>query len=159
MALEISITKKIKADPSFVFDWWTDLSPDDSKLVKPLKSRTVLSRSSERILLRDEEEMYFKKMSFDIVVTLHRPDSWVAEYRGGSATARSEYRLKSEADNTTTLVYKSRIEPTGTVTRLFSPVVGYFVKRVFAREMEIFVDTLERDFATTQMSGVKEKQQ
>ena len=77
MAMEISITKKIKADPSFVFDWWTDLSPDDSKLVKPLKSRTVLSRSPDRILVRDEEEMYFKKMSFDVVVTLHRPDSWI----------------------------------------------------------------------------------
>ena len=150
--MEISLTKKIKADPSFVFDWWTDLSPDDSKLVKPLKSRTVLSRSPERILLRDEEEMYFKKMSFDVVVTLHRPNSWTAEYRGASATARSEYRLKSEMDNTTTLVYKSRIEPTGSLARLFSPIVKYFVKRVFAGEMEIFVDTLERDFANWQMN-------
>ena len=145
---EISITKSIKADRSFVFDWWTDLSPDDCKLVKPLKNRTILSRSQNRILLRDEERMYFKKMVFDVEVTLHRPDSWIAEYHGASANAKSEYVLEAEADSSTILFYNSRIQPKGVLTRLFSPLVRPFVKRIFVNEMEIFIKTLERDFAS-----------
>jgi len=52
MAFEVSFTRNIKADREFVFDWWTDLSPEDSKLVKPLKSRSVISKTPELILLR-----------------------------------------------------------------------------------------------------------
>ena len=73
MAFEISLTRRIRADREFVFDWWTDLSPDDSKLVKPLKSRRIVSRSPNLVVLQDEEEMYFKKMKFDVKVTLDRP--------------------------------------------------------------------------------------
>ena len=29
MAFEISLTRNISADMEFVFDWWTDLSPED----------------------------------------------------------------------------------------------------------------------------------
>jgi hypothetical protein len=151
MMFEISIKKNIKAEQSFVFDWWTDLSPDDCKLVKPLVGRTILSRSQDRILLHDEERMYFKKMAFDVEVTLHKPDSWIAEYNGASAKAKSEYVLKAEADNSTTLFYKSTIHPTRLLTRLFSPLVQPFVKRIFVSEMKIFINTLEKDFACRKM--------
>jgi hypothetical protein len=66
MTFEIALTRNIKADREFVFDWWTDLSPKDSSLVKPLKSRQIISKTPELILLRDEEEMYFRRMAFDV---------------------------------------------------------------------------------------------
>jgi len=146
LTFEIFVSRNIKADREFVFDWWTDLSPDDTKLVKPLKSREILSRSPERILLRDEEQIYFRKMQFDVEVTLHRPEMWSSNYEGKSATARSDYRLLAETDGTTTLNYSTRIEPHGFLTSIFSPVVKPFVKKVFVGEMDIFIRTLERDY-------------
>ena len=146
LAFEISFTKSIKADREFVFDWWTDLSSDDSSLVKPLKRRDVVSRTPETILLRDEEEMYFKRMVLDVKVTLERPERWVAEYDGKDARARSEYRLQQEGDGSTTLFYHTRIEPKGHLTKAFSPVVKPFVRRVFAGEMNAFIRSLEEDF-------------
>lgn len=97
MTFEISLQRKIKAEKEFVFDWWTDLSPEDSKLVKPLKYREIISRTPSVVILRDEEVMYFRRMVFDVQVTLERPDRWVAEYYGEVAKARSEYVL-SKAD-------------------------------------------------------------
>ena len=146
MAFEISFTRRIRADKEFVFDWWTDLSPDDSKLVKPLKYRQIISKTENVILLRDEEEMYFRKMAFDVKVTLERPERWISEYDGKDAKARSEYTLRSERDETTTLSYHTRIEPKGFFTKLFSPVVKPFVRRVFASEMKVFIRILEDDY-------------
>jgi hypothetical protein len=146
VAFEISLVRKINADREFVFDWWTDLSPDDSKLVKPLKSRHIISKTDNLILLRDEEEMYFKRMAFDVKVSLERPERWISEYDGKQARARSEYTLGLEKDGMTTLSYHTSIEPKGFLTRLFSPVVKPFVKRVFAAEMKIFIQTLENDY-------------
>jgi hypothetical protein len=136
----------IKADREFVFDWWTDLSPEDSSLVKPLKRRSVVSRTPETILLRDEEVMYFRRMVFDVKVTLERPEGWVAEYDGKDARAKSEYKLRREPDGSTTLFYYTKIEPRGLLTKAFSPLVKPFVKRVFAGEMQTFVRVLEEDF-------------
>ena len=146
MVLEITITRNIKADREFVFDWWTDLSPEDCSLVKPLKKRQIISKTPDLILLRDEEEMYFRRMAFDVQVTLERPERWISEYAGKDARARSEYTLRSERDGTTMLSYRTRIEPKGFFTRLFSPVVEPFVKRVFTAEMKIFIRALEEDF-------------
>lgn len=146
VAFEIFLTRGIKADWEFVFDWWTDLSLEDSTLVKPLKSRRIISKTPELILLRDEEQMYFKRMAFDVKVTLERPERWVSEYDGKDARARSEYTLRSEKDGSTRLSYHSRIEPKGFFTKIFSPMVKPFVKRVFAGEMKIFIQTLEEDY-------------
>jgi hypothetical protein len=146
VAFEISLIRRIRADKEFVFDWWTDLSPDDSKLVKPLKYRQIISKTDNLILLRDEEKMYFKRMAFDVKVSLERPERWISEYYGKDAKARSEYTLATERDGTTTLSYHTRIEPKGFLTKLFSPVVKPFVRRVFAGEMKIFIQTLEGDY-------------
>lgn len=146
MTFEISIVRKIKAKREYVFDWWTDLSPNDATLVKPLKSRRIISRTPQLILLRDEEQMYFKKMAFDVKVTLEQPESWVSEYTGEDALARSEYILTQEQDGTTTLVYHTRIEPKGVLTNIFSPFVKPFVKRVFSGEMRIFIRALEDEY-------------
>jgi hypothetical protein len=62
MAFEISLTGSINADKEFVFDWWTDISPEDSGLVKPLRKRSVVSRTPLLILIHDKEEMYFRRM-------------------------------------------------------------------------------------------------
>ena len=87
MVFEISVVRNIKADRDFVFDWWTDLSPEDIKLVKPLKSREILSRTPAKITLHDMEQMYFVKMEFDVQITLHRPEEWICEYTGNAAEA------------------------------------------------------------------------
>ena len=146
MAIEISLARKIKASPEFVFDWWTDLLPDDSKLVRPLKSRKVVSKSPDRIVVHDSEQMYFKKMEFDVEVAMHRPDSWIAEYRGNTACARSVYQLKSEPEGTV-LNYSTKIEPRGFMMNLFSPFVKPFVKKVFVGEINVFIKTLEKEYA------------
>lgn len=80
MTFEISLVRQVSADKEFVFDWWTDLSPDDVNLVKPLKKREIISRTAEQIVLRDEEQMYFRRMSFLVKVSLERPSRWVSEY-------------------------------------------------------------------------------
>ena len=147
LAFENSLLRKIRADKEFVFDWWTDLSSKDSQLVKPLKQRYVVSKSPTIIMLQDEEEMYFKKMKFDVKVSLERPDRWISEYDGKSASARSEYTLKSNQDGSTTLHYHTKIQPKGALTSFFSPVVKPFVKHVFAGEMKIFIRTLEEEYA------------
>ncbi len=147
MAFEISLTRSIRADKEFVFDWWTDLSPEDSGLVKPLRKRSVISRTPQLILLRDEEEMYLKRMTFDVRVALERPDRWTAEYEGKDARARSEYNLRREEDGTTVLSYHSRVEPLGFLTKAFSPLVKPFVRRVFAAEMRTFIRVLEEDYS------------
>ena len=103
MSFEITLTCNIRADREFVFDWWTDLSPEDSCLVKPLKSRRIISKTPEVILLHDEEQMYFKRMAFDVKVKLERPERWISEYNGKDACARSEYTLRSEKDGSTKL--------------------------------------------------------
>lgn len=136
----------IQADQEFVFNWWTDLSEDDPKLVKPLKSRKIISRAPDKIVLQDEERMYFRRMSFDVQVTLDRPKEWVALYDGTSARAKSEYILSSNEPGITHLQYHSRIEPKDQLTRLFSPIVKPFVKRIFSGEMDVFVRELESEF-------------
>jgi hypothetical protein len=90
--------------------------------------------------------MYFRRMAFDVRVTLERPERWVAEYDGKDARARSEYVLRQENDGTTTLSYHSRVEPRGFFTKVFSPVVKPFVERVFAGEMKTFIQKLEGDY-------------
>ena len=147
MAFEISLTKNIRADREFVFDWWTDLSSEDTRLAKPLKSRKIISRTPQAILLHDEEEMYFRRMEFDVKVTFERPESWVAEYDGRDAHAKSEYVLRQEADGSTSLFYHTRIEPRGFLTKVFSPLVKPFIKRVFVGEMRTFISSLEEDYS------------
>ena len=143
---EITLKREIRADKEFVFDWWTDLSPEDSTLVAPLKKRVIIEKTSEAIVLQDEEQMYFKRMKFDVRVSLDRPNRWVSEYDGKDARARSEYTLKSEMNGNTTLFYHSKIEPGGALTRIFSPLVKPFVKRIFEGEMKIFIQRLEEDY-------------
>jgi len=144
---EVSLTGKIRADREFVFDWWMDFSADDSSLVKPLKRRSVISKTPQMILLHDEEELYFKKMAFDVKVTLQRPEGWVAEYSGKDAHARSEYALSETGDGNTILSYHTKVEPTGFLTNFFSPIVKPFLRRVFANEMKTFIMSLEEDDA------------
>jgi hypothetical protein len=153
LTFEISLTRSINASREFVFDWWTDLSPEDSQLVKPLKSRQIISKTTDLILLRDEEEMYFRRMTYDVKVTLERPERWISEYEGKDAKAKSEYTLKSEKDGTTTLSYHTRIEPKGFLTKVFSPIVKPFVKRVFSGEMKVFIRTLELDYQKSKLVG------
>lgn len=145
---EISLTRRINASREFVFDWWTDLSSEDVQLAKPLKKRQIISRTPDVIVLHDEEQLYFKRMAFDVKVTLHKPDSWISEYSGKAATARSEYILRSEPDGSSTLLYHTKVEPKGFFTNAFSFLVRPFVQRVFSEEMKGFIRTLEAEYQT-----------
>jgi hypothetical protein len=158
-AIEFSLVRKIRADMEFVFGWWTDLSPDDTRLVKPLKKREIICKTENSILLRDEEKMYFKKMEFLVEVSLERPNHWIAKYEGKDASARSEYKLEPKEENheskITMLYYHTRIEPRGFLTRIFSPLVKHLVKRVFVSEMNVFITKLEEEYARSlQNSGL-----
>jgi hypothetical protein len=125
MAFEIELEYLIFADIEFVFDWWTDLSPQDTKLAKPLKSREIISKSPTQILLRDEEVILGRKMIFDVRVTLNSQEhSWIAEYSGKIAKATSEYKLISEQPSedsrrvlsVTRLRYHTTVYPKGFFT-------------------------------------------
>lgn len=153
MAFEISITRTINAPKEFVFDWWTDLSSDDTKLVKPLKSREIISRTSQTILLRDQEEMYLKRMSFEVKVSLDRPHKWISEYDGRDARAKSEYVLSTNG-STTVLSYHTRIEPKDSLTNFFSPLVKPFVKRIFSGEMDVFIKSLEQEYNAGKLTSM-----
>jgi len=156
MPFEIRLEYTIHADKEFIFDWWTDLSPDDTRLAKPLESRKIISRSPTDIVLEDEEVIFGRKMAYNVRVTLNKPlFSWVAEYDGKDAKARSEYRLVSEGPNgnTTRLLYHSTVLTKGFLTNLFSPIVRYFVKRVFRREIEEFSMAIEKEYGTNRHSN------
>ncbi len=86
-------------------------------------------------------------MEFDVKVSLNRPASWVAEYDGKVASAKSEYRLISEGDGSVTrLSYHSVIKPKGFLTNVFSSIIRYFVKRVFAGEINGFKKAIEEEY-------------
>jgi hypothetical protein len=145
LGLEIKLERVINANKEFVFDWWTDLSPSDTALAKPLKSRKIISRSPTQVLLQDDEVILHKRMKFDVRITLARPNAWIAEYDGKVAKARSEYTLSDEGGSTK-LFYHSIIEPKGFLTKLFSPIIAPFVKRVFYSEVDGFIRVLEEDY-------------
>jgi|GEM_PF-2418135 hypothetical protein len=156
MAFEIELEYLIFADIEFVFDWWTDLSPQDTKLAKPLKSREIISKSPTQILLRDEEVILGRKMIFDVRVTLNSQEhSWIAEYSGKIAKATSEYKLISEQPSedsrrvlsVTRLRYHTTVYPKGFFTNLFSPLIRPFVKKVFSEEMAGFKRAIEQEYA------------
>src|SRR5579875_827147 len=150
MAFEIELEYLIFADIEFVFDWWTDLSPQDTKLAKPLKSREIISKSPTQILLRDEEVILGRKMIFDVRVTLNSQ-----EYSGKIAKATSEYKLISEQPSedsrrvlsVTRLRYHTTVYPKGFFTNLFSPLIRPFVKKVFSEEMAGFKRAIEQEYA------------
>jgi len=144
---KLRITREINASKEFIFDWWTDLSPDDSRLVKPLKSRKIISKSPNLIVLEDEERMYFRRMKFSVRVSMERPNRWVSEYEGKTAHARSEYVLSSISKEVTRLHYTSEISPEGFFTNLFSPIIKLFVKRVFQGEFDVFIRAIESEYA------------
>jgi len=114
--------------------------------MRPLKNRTVVSKTPQLVPFRDEEEMYFKRIVFDVRVTLRRPDGWDAECDSKEAHARSECTLRKDGDGSTVLSYHAKVEPAGFPTNIFSPVARPFVKRVFSNEMETFIKALEEGY-------------
>ncbi|MHB8567091.1 MAG: hypothetical protein ACYC7D_06315 [Nitrososphaerales archaeon] len=74
LLVRVSIKREIKASKEFIFDWWIDLSPEDANLVRPLKRRKIISKSSTLIILEAEEEMYLRRMKFNVKVILERPN-------------------------------------------------------------------------------------
>ena len=130
----------------FVFKWWTDLSEKDSKYVKPLKSRDIIEKKENIIIVEDGVKILGRKMKYKVRVTLNPPYEWLAEYEGSVAKAISRYKI-SEVGEGTRLDYESHIEPRGWFTRLFSPIISRFLIRVFSTEMDAYCRALEDEFS------------
>jgi len=79
-------------------------------------------------------------------MTVKRPEGWVAEHDGKDARARTEYGLSETDDGNTLLSYHTRVEPSGFLTNMFSPLVKPLVKRVFSKVMETFIKALEEEY-------------
>jgi hypothetical protein len=137
----------IQASRDFVFDWFQDLSPDDTKLAKPLKERKVLSKSPTEAKIQDTETILGKKVNLDVHVLYNRSDySWTGTYTSNLAEAKSEYKLSSESAERTTLRYNSTIVPKGFFPKLVSPIIAYAVKRTFKGEFDVFKTAIESEF-------------
>ncbi len=155
MPITTEFEYSIQASRDFIFDWFSDLSPDDVKLAKPLKQRKIISRSPTEARLEDTEVILGKRINLDVQVFYNRSDySWSGIYTSGIADARSEYRLLiggfSVGTTTTILKYRSTIFPKGLFTKLISPIIGFAVKRTFEKEFEAFKKAIEHDHAEEQ---------
>lgn len=143
--MHLEIEKTVKVPMNVVFDWWTDLRPEDAKLVKPLKYRRVVKKEGEYILVEDVVRILGRSMRYDVKVTLKPPDMWIAEYSGRVADAVSTYRL-TETPNGTKILYTSEVKPKGIFTRLASPLIKSLVRRVFEKEIDDYNRALQTEW-------------
>lgn len=147
MPITTEFEYSIHASRNFVFDWFADLSSEDTKLAKPLKERKIISRSPSEIRLQDIEVILGKEIKLDVRVLFSRSDySWTGIYTSNTADARSEYRLFAEGPDRTMLRYHSVIMPHGFFTKLVSPIIAYAVKRTFRSEFDGFKKAIELEF-------------
>ena len=56
------ISKILDIPPEIVYYWWTDLQSTDSKLVKPLKSRKIISKSDDIIIEERAQKSHLKSI-------------------------------------------------------------------------------------------------
>ena len=147
MAINTKFEYSIRASRDFVFEWFTDLSPEDTKIAEPLKVRKIISRSSTEIRLQDVEEMLGRRIKLDVQVLLNRPAyHWTAIYKSDMADARAEYQLSAEAPDRSGLKYESKLMLKGSFANLLSPFIGLAIKRTFKKELDIFTRAIELDF-------------
>ncbi len=143
--MHLAIEKTVKAPLKVVFDWWTELRPEDANLVKPLKNRRIVKKEDGVILAEDFVKILGRSMKYSVKVTLKPPDVWIAEYSGRVADAVSTYRLIETPDGTK-IFYTSEIKPKGMFTRLVSPFIKGLVRRVFEKEMNDYNRALEEEW-------------
>tara|TARA_B100001013_G_C24584095_1_gene431910 strand:- start:682 stop:1131 length:450 start_codon:yes stop_codon:yes gene_type:complete len=144
------ISKILDIPPEIVYAWWTDLQSTDSKLVKPLKSRKIISKSDD-IIIEDVVKLFGKEMRYTVKVILKPPYEWKAEYNGTAATAVSKYKL-TLVDGKTQFNYQSNIYPKGYLTKIFFPIIKLFIQHIFSKEMDEYNKKLEEDWISNKLN-------
>ncbi len=114
----ISVSKVINAPLSYVYDWCTDYSPDDSKLTRSKTRRIILNKTPRQAIYLETFRRKGKPMCAVNIVSLKRPMRWHLDYVGQEADEIGEYRLtrqgpqKTKLDMQFKVKYKIRGAPT-----------------------------------------------
>ncbi len=98
--LSISLTKKIQAPLPFVFDWCTDFREDDSQLVGSTSKKTILEKTSEKVVYVTEMANQGRVLKTNSVVTLTPPDKWHLDAVGDDKDYTGNYQLFAEGNDT-----------------------------------------------------------
>lgn len=117
----------------------------DAELVVPLKSRRVIKRTGNQIVVEDMVKILGRTMKYLCTVELYPPSRWVAKYSGEVADATSTYMLFDD-EGETRMEYTSEIRPKGFFTRLALPLVKPAVRRTFSKEMDDYKSRLEAEW-------------
>ena len=142
--MHIKLSKIVRAPSDAVFAWRTDLTANDSNYVEPLKSRRILGKENNIILLEDTVKIIGMRMTYKVRVTLIPPYEWIAEYMGSTAKATSKYRV-SDVDEGTRLDYESNIVFRKWFIRILSPIISRLLLRIFSTEMDDYCRALEEE--------------
>ena len=138
----ISVSKVINAPLSFVYDWCTDYSPDDSKLTQSKTRRIILNKTPRQAIYLETFRRNGKPMCAVNIVSLKRPTRWHLDYVGQEADEIGEYRLTRQGPKKTKLdmwfkvKYKIRGAPSRTEDTKQTSIVW-----------DKYVRALEKEFA------------
>jgi len=114
----ISVSKVINAPISFVYDWCTDYTPDDSKLTHSKTRRIILNKAPRQAIYLETFRRNGKSMCAVNIVSLKPPMRWHLDYVGQEADEIGEYHLtrkgptKTKLDMRFKVKYKIRDAPT-----------------------------------------------
>ena len=96
-------------------------------------------------------KLFGKEMRYKVKVILKPPYEWQAEYDGTAATAVSKYKL-TLVDGKTQFNYKSNIYPKGYLTKIFFPIIKFFIQYIFSKEMDEYNKKLEEDWISNKLN-------
>jgi len=140
----ISVSKVINAPLSYVYDWCTDYTPDDSKLTRSKTRRIILTKTPRQAIYLEAFRRNGKPMYSVNIVSLKRPTRWHLDYVGQEADEVGEYRLTRQGPKKTRLDmhfkvrYKIRDAPSRAEDTKQTSIVW-----------DKYVRALEHDFAAT----------
>jgi hypothetical protein len=152
------LNKTIKAPIQFVFDWCTDFREDDYKLTDSTFRRTMYSRSGNRVVYVDEENLDGEVRRSKSEVTLIPTDRWILHNVGDELDEDGEYRLRELDANSTSLkmVFKVRhkLEPIPSRARWEKDGNEFWNKLIVALEKE-YREKQKIDGSTLKLSSIR----
>ena len=102
---------EVNAPLRFVFDWCTDFTEDDPKLIGSTRQRHILERSGRKVIFAQTWTNGEGKMLVTAnIVTLKPPNSWHLEMFGTERNETGVYKLKRLGKEKTLiqLVFKNK---------------------------------------------------
>ena len=106
----IAVSKVIHAPISFVYNWCTDYSPDDSKLTRSKTRRIILNKTPRQAIYLETFRRNGKSMCAVNIVSLKPPTRWHLDYVGQEADEIGEYRLTRHGPKTTKLDMRFKVK-------------------------------------------------